>query len=154
MDPITTAIIAALAAGTAKGLSEASAALIPDAYEALKTALKDKFGGDSDLVEAVDGLEAKPDSTARAAVVEEEVKMAEAHKDPDLLALAQDLNQALEASGGSTGYQATLSGKGAQAVGPGAEATAAIGKGSIAIGSVGRDATLNQPSEKQDSDAG
>lgn len=83
MDPITTAIVAALA-----GLSKDA---IKDSYEVLKSALKQKFGSQSDLVDAVDKLEKKPDSEGRKATLLEEVETAKANDDSDLLRLAQDI---------------------------------------------------------------
>ena len=83
MDPITTAIIAALA-----NLSKDA---IKDGYGALKAALKKKFGSESDLVDAVEGLEKKPDSEARKAMLQEEVEIAKVNDDPDIIQLAQDL---------------------------------------------------------------
>ena len=84
MDPIiTTAIVAALA-----NLSKDA---IKDSYVALKAALKKKFGETSDVVDAVDKLEKKPDSEARKATVQEEVEIAKVNDDPEILKLAQDL---------------------------------------------------------------
>ena len=83
MDPITTAIVAAVA-----GVSSSA---IKDGYNALKSALKKKFGEKSDLVDAIDGLEKKPDSEARKATVQEEVEIAKINDAPDVLKLAQDL---------------------------------------------------------------
>jgi hypothetical protein len=83
MDIITTAIVAALA-----NLSKDA---IKDGYTALKAALKKKCGSESDLVDAVDKLEKKPDSEARKATVQEEVEVAKVKNDPELLQLAQDL---------------------------------------------------------------
>ena len=84
MDPIiTTAIVAALA-----NLSKDA---IKDGYVALKTALKKKFGETSDIVDALDKLEKKPDSEARKATVQEEVEIAKVNDDPEILQLAQEL---------------------------------------------------------------
>ncbi len=83
MDIITTAIVAALA-----NLSKEA---IKDSYNALKAALKKKFGSESELVDAVDKLEKKPDSEARKAIVQEEVEVAKVNNDPSLLQLAQNL---------------------------------------------------------------
>jgi hypothetical protein len=80
---ITTAIVAALA-----NLSKDA---IKDSYVALKDALKKKFGETSDLVDAVDKLEKKPDSEARKATVQEEIEIAKVNDDPDILKLVQDL---------------------------------------------------------------
>ena len=78
MDPIiTTAIVAALA-----NLSKDA---IKDSYVALKAALKKKFGETSDVVDAVDKLEKKPDSEARKAMVKEEIEIAKVNEDPDII---------------------------------------------------------------------
>ena len=83
MDPITTAILA--------GVANLSKDVIKDGYDTLKAAFKKKFGEKSDLVNAVDGLEKKPDSEGRKATVQEEVEVAKVNDDPEMLQLAQDL---------------------------------------------------------------
>ena len=83
MDPITTAIMSALAA--------LSKDVIKDSYNALKTAIKNKFGSESDLIDAVDKLEKKPDSEARLAMLQEEVEIAKVNEETDIIQLAQDL---------------------------------------------------------------
>ena len=83
MDVITTAIIAALA-----GLSKDA---IKDSYNALKSAFKKKFGSESDLVDAVDKLEKKPDSGGRKATLQEEIENAKVNDDAEIVQLAQDL---------------------------------------------------------------
>ena len=98
MDPITAAIIAALAVGVAGGATEVGKKVIVDAYDALKTALKKKFGADSDLTEAVDKLEKKPDSAGRQTTVQEEVAAAKAADDSELQELAQALIEALKST--------------------------------------------------------
>lgn len=90
MDPITTAIAIALANNACK-----------DGYVALKDALKKKFGDKSDLVDAVDKLEKKPDSEARKATLQEEVEISKVNDDPDIRKLVQDLlDQIKEQPGG------------------------------------------------------
>jgi hypothetical protein len=88
MDPITLAITAALA--------NLSQNVIKDAYVAFKAALQDKFGVKSELVEAVDKLEEKPESKARQAMLEEEVASSKADQDPDLLQVAKALIEQLK----------------------------------------------------------
>lgn len=83
MDPITTAIVAAVA-----GISSSA---IKDSYNALKSALKKKFGEKSDLVHAIDGLEKKSDSEGRKAMLQEEIEAAKVNEQPEILLLAQDL---------------------------------------------------------------
>ena len=83
MDPITTAIVAALA-----NLSKDA---VKDGYNALKAALTKKFGDESDLVDAVNKLEKSPDRDDRKATVQAEAKIAKVNDDPEILKLAQDL---------------------------------------------------------------
>lgn len=97
MDPVTTAIVAALATGVASGMTKFGESVIVDAYEALKTALKQKFGVDSNLAEAVNNLENKPDSAGRKETLREEVISAKADQDPDVLKAAQALLDQLKA---------------------------------------------------------
>ena len=125
MDPITTAIVAALAAGVAGGATEVSKKAIVDAYGMLKTALKKKYGADSDLAEAVDKLEEKPDSAGRQTTVQEEVTDAKAAADPQLEQLAQALIEALESTPEGqkavSKYQISVSGGKVGAIGDGAK---------------------------------
>jgi hypothetical protein len=93
MDPITLAIISALA-----NLSQSA---IMDAYTALKVALQQKFGVKSELAEAVEKLEAKPESKARQAMLQEEVAHSGADQDSKLLQAAYTLIERLkDISGG------------------------------------------------------
>jgi hypothetical protein len=94
MDPITTAIVAALA----KSLSQD---VCKDSYVALKDALKKKFGHQSDLVDAVDKLEKNPDSEGRKTTLQEEVEISKVNDDPEILKLVQNLlDQIKEQPGG------------------------------------------------------
>lgn len=88
MDPITTAIVAAIAA--------ISSSAIKDSYSVLKALLKKKFGEKSDLVEAVNKLEGKPQSEARKAAVREEVEVVKANHDTEIVQLAQNLLEKLK----------------------------------------------------------
>ena len=98
MDPITTAIVAALSAGVISGLTETSKTAITDAYARLKTLLTKKFGGESEVVHAVNGVEAKPDSAGRQATLQEEVAAVKADQDQEVLHAAQVLLQLLQVS--------------------------------------------------------
>jgi len=100
MDPITTAIVAALTAGAVAGVTEVGKKAIAEGYEALKAALKKKFGAESDLVQAVDQLEKKPDSTGRTQTLQEEVAAAKAEQDPELVQAAQALLEQIKAQPG------------------------------------------------------
>jgi hypothetical protein len=103
MDPITTAIVSALA-------SDLTKAAIKNSYNALKNALKKKFSSESDLVDAVDKLEKKPNSEGRKATLQEEVNNAKINDDPEILQLAQDLlDQLKEQPGGQQVITQTIS---------------------------------------------
>jgi hypothetical protein len=95
MDPITTAIVAALA-----NLSKDA---IKDGYIALKDALKKKFGETSDVVDAVDKLEKSPDREDRKATVKTEIEIAKVNDDPEILKLVQDLLDKLKEQPGGQG---------------------------------------------------
>lgn len=96
MDPISTAILAGLAAGVAGGVTDAGKKLIVDAYEALKAALQQKFGVNSELVETVGKLEKKPDRPDYKQTLEYAVKDSGAAEDADLVAKAQALLEQLK----------------------------------------------------------
>ena len=91
MDPITAAIIAALAAGAISGLTQTSTTAVTDAYQALKGLLAKKFGVRGQVVQAVDHLEAKPESTARQGGLAEEIIAVQAEQDSEILAAAKHL---------------------------------------------------------------
>jgi hypothetical protein len=127
MDPVTTAIVAALAAGVSGGATEVGKKVIVDAYQALKSIIKKKYGEDSDLAEAVADVEKKPESEARQAVLQEEVEATQAHQDSDVVKAAQALLDKLEGQpGGSTAIHQQA------------------GDNAIQIGQVGGDATIKR----------
>jgi hypothetical protein len=94
MDPITTAIVSALA--------DLSVSAVKDAYTGLKSLLIHRFGPRSKVVVAVDGLESQPASQGRQLVLAEEIAATRAPEDADLLRTAAALLSAIEANGGST----------------------------------------------------
>jgi hypothetical protein len=91
MDPITTAIVAALSAGAIGGLTETSKTAIVDAYNAFKAILIKKFGAKSDVVQAIDRLEAKPESVGRQETLQEELVTVNAEQDQEVLAAAKQV---------------------------------------------------------------
>ena len=91
MDPITTAIVATLASGFGGDATAVEKKAKVEAYEALIAILEKKFGIQSEIVNAIEGLEAKPNSTGRKGVLKEEVAAAKADRDPDILQAAQVL---------------------------------------------------------------
>jgi hypothetical protein len=91
MDSITTAILAALSAGTASGVTEVSKTAITDTYTKLKNLLAHKFGARSDLAQAIDHLEAWPESDSCKELLQEEVIAVNAAQDEEVRAAAQQV---------------------------------------------------------------
>lgn len=84
MEPIiTTAIIS--------GIASIGKVAIKGGYTALKNHLIEKLGAESDLIDAVERYEKKPDSEARKAAIQEEVELSGVENHPDMVKLAQDL---------------------------------------------------------------
>jgi hypothetical protein len=94
MDQITTAVLAAL--------GQLAEPAVKDAYEAVKALLVRKFGTPSDVVKAVEALEAKPDSAGRQATLTEELASSGAARDGELLQLAQALLEKSRSTRGGT----------------------------------------------------
>jgi len=88
MDQITTAIVA--------GLGKLAEPAIKDAYNGLKTLIINRFGEKSNVVEAVEKLEQKPDSTGRRETLKEELSDANANHDEGIAKAAEILLQLLE----------------------------------------------------------
>ena len=97
MEAITTAIIAALTAGAASGLTEAAKKSISDGYSGLKGLIKKKFGGESGVADAIEKLEAKPESAGRRQTLTEELTATDAAADSELLGAAQSLLELVRA---------------------------------------------------------
>lgn len=88
MDLITTAIITALA--------NLSKDVIKDSYNILKDTLKSKFGSSSDVIDAVERLEKKPDSKGRRDTLQEEIENAKVYDYDEIVQLAQSLLDKLQ----------------------------------------------------------
>lgn len=103
MDPHTI-IATALSLGATTALKSTAEQAVKDAYSALKSLLVRKFGSKGDTAKAVDGVEAKPDSDARKAVLQEELESAGAGKDQEVVDRATELLKLMESkSPGVTG---------------------------------------------------
>lgn len=87
LDTITQAIVSASAAG----VQQVGGKIVSDAYNWLKSLISKKFGAKSDVADAVEKLEKKPDSKGRIETLAEEVQAAKADKDPDIVKAAEDL---------------------------------------------------------------
>jgi hypothetical protein len=132
MDPIST-IVAALAAGAVAATTDVAAQAVKDGYAAFKGLLVGKLGDKSDVADALDRVESRPDSEARQAVLKEDLETAGAGQDAELVQGAQALLDLLKAHGLAAGpsYRATLTGSGAIAQGEGA---VAAGERGVAVG--------------------
>jgi hypothetical protein len=112
MDPITGAIIAAITAG----VSKTGENLVVDAYNGLKELLRRKFGQHGDIVQAIEGVESKPDSPGRRTMLQEEIATAGASQDPDIARAAAELLEKISARpGGAQHVQSVIGNYNAQA---------------------------------------
>lgn len=102
MDPITAAILAAIAAGAAAGLSDAAKTVIADAYTGLKSLVKNKLGDDNEVTQAIVAVEAKPESIGRKETLKEEVLNAKIDQDANLQAMAMALLEKVKATPAGT----------------------------------------------------
>jgi len=93
MEPVTTAILAALAGSAGKKMFDES-------YDALKNLFRKKFGHDCEVVQAIDKLEAKPESNGRQETLNEEVIAVKAQDDPEIVQAAEKLLEKIKASPG------------------------------------------------------
>lgn len=92
MDPISL-IVTALSAGAAAALKPTSEKVVKDAYEGLRTIIRDRYSKASSSVES---LESKPDSELRRGVVKEDLEEGEAAADADLLRQAQQVLEVVQ----------------------------------------------------------
>jgi hypothetical protein len=110
MDPITTAIVAALPALATDMVSGA----VKDTYAGLKSLITRKFGASSAVAKSIDDLEADPKSEGRAIVLSEQVKKVNAPSDAEVMAAVNELVEALAnhmaAGTSSVHIQATMTG--------------------------------------------
>ena len=100
MDPITTAIIAALSAGAVCGITDTTKNVISDSYNKLKGLLTKKFGANRDVMQAVEELEAKPESQGHKQVLQEgQFQRVSLEQSNQLLALQREPNQLMSTFG-------------------------------------------------------
>jgi hypothetical protein len=92
MEPVTTALIAALA--------KMAEPAVKDAYEGLKALLVKKLGARNAVLDAVGDLEKKPDSAGRRETLHEEVTASAVANDPDIVAAARTLLENVQRVGG------------------------------------------------------
>ncbi len=92
MDPITTAIMAALPGLASDTLKDA----VKSAYEGLKAVIRRKWGETAPISKAIKAAEEDPTSKAQAAVLAEKVEAAKANEDSDVITALQELITALK----------------------------------------------------------
>jgi len=90
MDPITTAILAALAAGVTQGT-------VADTYNGLKQLIKTKFN--NKIIKMIESLEKKPHSVMGREWLQEKIKTNQIDKDPEILEVAKKLMDEMKTSG-------------------------------------------------------
>jgi disulfide oxidoreductase YuzD len=95
MDPITTAIVAALPA-VASDLIKSS---VKDAYASLKAVIRRKWGDASSVAKSVDALETNPKSKGQAEVLAEHVAAVNATGDAEVMQALAKLVDELKKGG-------------------------------------------------------
>ncbi|MGH7944221.1 MAG: hypothetical protein ACREH8_00880 [Opitutaceae bacterium] len=103
MEPITTALVAALGK-----LAEPA---VRDAYEGLKALIVKKLGAKHAVVNAVENLEKKPESSGRRETLGEELAESAAAADAGIVAAARALLENVQKhGGGQAGVKQTVTG--------------------------------------------
>lgn len=91
MDPISTAIIAAVAAGAVSDATDVAKKGIVDAYKAIKKVIQSKFGAENKVTKAITELENAPKSQGQQMVLTEQVAKVKADQDADIVSVAENL---------------------------------------------------------------
>ena len=134
MDPVTMAIVAALAAGATAGIPETGKRAIGDAYDGLKALIQRKFGDNSEIAGAVASLEGAPDSKGHTVTLTEEVAKVKADQDREILAAAQALLQHINQMPGGTQHTQQAIGQNIAQADRGSTATVNVGRRDSADG--------------------
>jgi hypothetical protein len=92
VEPITTAIVAAVTAG----ITDIGKDAFGGTYQGLKDPIKSKFGQDNKVSRAIAELEDNPESKVRHTILAESIVQEKADRDPELIHLAQRLVRELE----------------------------------------------------------
>lgn len=111
MDPVTTAIVAALVAGVTAGAADVGKEMASDAYAgtkqvivdgytALKSAITRKFGENRSLTNALEGVEIRPEDELRQEMLRREVDAAGVDQDAEIRAEAEKLLALIQAQPG------------------------------------------------------
>lgn len=98
MDPITSAIITALAAGVTAGLTDTAKKLISDLYNSIKEEIQQKYGQDSKAIKAISDLESDPNFAPYQSRLQQRVNELKLDRDPELINLATKLLSIIQQS--------------------------------------------------------
>ncbi len=90
MDP-STLVVTAVVAGAAGGLTSVAKDVVKDAYAGLRRLIIDRYGDKGDVADALDKVEANPESKGRQTVLEEELTTSGAAQDEELIKAAKAL---------------------------------------------------------------
>ena len=106
VETIIAAVVGALASGAKDGITEIAKKGLSDGYDKLKSVLGRDASGASNVLDALEKVEIKPESEARRAVLAEELEDSGAARDPEVMLQANALLELVRAlPGGSTGSQ-------------------------------------------------
>lgn len=94
MDPITTAVVAAISAG----LTDVGKQAVVDAYNGLKKIIISKFGKDNQVSKAIAEVEKNPESKGQQLVLSEQIASTKADQDAEVVKIAQQLIEALKST--------------------------------------------------------
>jgi hypothetical protein len=100
MEPVTTAIIAAITAGALGSAGQVGQQAVADGYAGLKALIVRKFGPQSEVAKAVEGVETRPDSTSRCGTLNEEIAAAKVDQDTEIVKAARALLERINAQPG------------------------------------------------------
>jgi hypothetical protein len=92
MDSISTAIIAAIAAG----VTDTGKKAFSDAYQGLKNLIQSRFGKDNKISKAIAEIEDEPESRGQKIVLTERITTAEADQDEDIISAAKALLKSIK----------------------------------------------------------
>lgn len=110
MEP-TTMLLTALVTGLSAGVTDVAQKALAEAFEAFKKRLHEKVAGKAEAETALHAVESKPESTARQALLKEELEAIEAQKDVELVELARSVLEKADPQGAAAGkYSVTITG--------------------------------------------
>jgi hypothetical protein len=95
MEPVSTLILGALAAGAADGLKGAAGQAVADAYAGLKSLIIGRCGADSPAATALVKLEDTPDSPRRRQELIDALSQTAIDNDPAIVTAARQLQASL-----------------------------------------------------------